>query len=57
MSSSLCTWYNPRQLFRLNFGAQCLRGIVFYSMLLISFRSAMESYRQQRMSSFWHFIF
>ena len=48
--------YNFPQSFRLQFGAQTLGGVVFYSVLVISFRRAVDVYTQQRSTSFFDFI-
>ena len=48
--------YDFRQSFRLQYGAQCLGGIVFYCVLVVSFRQAVDVYTRQRVTSFWDFI-
>lgn len=48
--------YNFPQSFRLQFGLQCLGGIVFYCVLVVSFRQAVDVYTRQRITSFWDFI-
>ena len=48
--------YNFPWSFRLQFGGQCLGGIIFYSVLVISFRQLMDVYTHQRVTSFWDFI-
>ena len=47
--------YNFPWSFRLQFGGQCLGGIVFYCLFVQSFRRAVDSYMQQRMLSVWDF--
>ena len=48
--------YNYPQSFRLLFGAQCIGGIVFYCVVVISFRQAVDVYTHQRITSFWDWI-
>ena len=48
--------YNFPQAFRLQFGLQCLGGIAFYCVLVVSFRQAVDVYTRQRITSFWDFI-
>ena len=48
--------YNYPQSFRLLLGALCLPGIVFYCIVIISFRQAVDVYTHQRMTSFWDWI-
>lgn len=48
--------YDFRQSFRLQYGAQCLGGIVFYCILVVSFRQVVDLYTRQRVTSFWDFL-
>lgn len=48
--------YNYPQPFRLMFGALALAGIVFYCVVVISFRQAVDVYTHQRITSFWDWI-
>lgn len=47
--------YNFPWSFRLQFGGQCLGGILFYSIFVHSLRRAVDAYLQQRVDSVWDF--